>query len=99
MTRVNKTVKNLQLVWKQLDDSCGALENALFNIAMMVDMPDELKKTADEIDFSALVSLKNEVEDLIEAKKDERQEKLKESFDKLVETNGGALKRLADSDK
>lgn len=75
MTRMNKTDGNLKTVWQQLDDACGALDNALFNIAMMTDMPKDLKDSADSIDFTAIVILKNHIEELLEAKKIERKSK------------------------
>ena len=33
--RINKTIKNLEKVWEQLDNSCGELENALFSLSSM----------------------------------------------------------------
>lgn len=66
MTRINKTENNLQMVWNQLDDACGLIENAFTNLGSMSGLPENIKKGVDQIDFSAIVGLKNEVEALIE---------------------------------
>lgn len=68
MVRINKTKSNLERVWENLDNACGSLENAFFDIASMVEMPEEIKKGYEGIDFSAIVNLKNEIEEMIEEK-------------------------------
>lgn len=68
LVRINKTEKNLKLVWTQLDDACGSLDNALDNISRMVGLSDDIKRSASLIDFSAIVNLKNSIEKLMEEK-------------------------------
>jgi hypothetical protein len=67
--KINKTISNLEKVWKQLDDVYGLLDNALTDINLMKDMPKEVIKSSEMIDFSAIVRLKNEIEEMIEKKK------------------------------
>ena len=69
--RINKTIKNLELVWKQLDNSCGELENALFNLSSMKNLDENIQNNIERnsIVFSEIVSLKNQIEELIEQKK------------------------------
>ncbi len=63
---VYKTVNNLKKVWGYLDDACGSLDNALIFIGSMKSLPEDAVKSIDNIDFSAVVNLKNSVEELIE---------------------------------
>jgi hypothetical protein len=67
--RMNKTEKNLELIWKFLDNASGDLYNALDNLARMVDLSDEIKRQADMIDVTRIDGLKQEIEELIEQKK------------------------------
>lgn len=69
MKRINKTRNNLQLVYDYLDDACGFLENARYNIADMVDMPERVVELSEQIDISHIVALKQEIEKMIEEKK------------------------------
>jgi hypothetical protein len=69
MKRLNKTEKNLELIWKQLDDASGSLYNALDNLARMVELSDEIKRQADMIDVTRIDGLKQEIEALLEQKK------------------------------
>lgn len=68
MSRINKTKNNLQQIWNDLDLVCGSLDNALANISRMVDIPDSIIKDIELVDITRIVSLKNEIEDLIEGK-------------------------------
>jgi hypothetical protein len=68
--RINKTEKNLELIWKFLDDASGDLYNALDNLARMVDLSDDIKRQADMIDVTRIDGLKQEIEELIENKKE-----------------------------
>ncbi len=67
--RINKTEKNLKLIWQQLDEASGNLYNALDNLANMVDLSDEIQRQADMIDITRIDGLKQEIEELIEDKK------------------------------
>jgi hypothetical protein len=70
--RINKTEKKLQLIWQQLDNASGELYNALDNLARMVDLSDEIKRQADTIDITRIDGLKQEIEELIERKKESK---------------------------
>jgi hypothetical protein len=67
--RINKTEKNLKLIWQQLDEASGNLYNALENLANMVDLSDNIQRQADMIDVTRIDGLKQEIEELIEGKK------------------------------
>jgi hypothetical protein len=73
--RVNKTVGNLERVWKQLDESCGSLDNAIINLTSMSNLDEEILKDIERagLAFQEIVSLKNEVETMIEAKKNQKE--------------------------
>ena len=66
MKRINKTKNNLQKVWELLDTTCASLENAILMISSMVDMPEDVEKSMNQIDFSAIVDLKEQIEILME---------------------------------
>lgn len=66
--RINKTTKNLELIWKQLDNASGELYNALDNLASMVNLDDTIKRQAEMIDISRIDGLKQEIEALLEVK-------------------------------
>jgi hypothetical protein len=63
--RLNKINKNLKMVWQQLDDASGLLENAFNNLLTITNIPKDIKDKIEHIDFSAIISLKNDVEELI----------------------------------
>lgn len=66
--RINKTLGNLQTIWNQLDNACGELDNAFSNLNKMIDLPHEIQDNINQIDLTAIVSLKNKLEDLINKK-------------------------------
>lgn len=68
--RMNKTEKNLKLIWEQLDNASGNLYNALDNLARMVDMSDDIKRQCDMIDITRIDGLKQEIEQLLEDRKE-----------------------------
>lgn len=68
MTRVNKTEKNLRIVWNQLDNASGELYNALHNLSQMTDITGKMQRQMDMIDVSRIDMLKQEVEAIMEAK-------------------------------
>ena len=68
--RINKTEKNLKLIWEQLDNASGNLYNALDNLARMVDLSDDMKRQADMIDITRIDGLKQEIEQLLEDRKE-----------------------------
>lgn len=56
----------LERAYNNLDDACGSLDNALMDLHDCMELiPDDIKKSIDNIDFSSLVSLKNEIEILL----------------------------------
>ena len=69
--RVYKTANNLQKVWDDLDNACGLIENSMEKLSRMSNIPKDLKDSIESIDFSAIVGLKNEVEELLENLKGE----------------------------
>lgn len=66
--RVNKTEGNLKTVWNQLDNASGELYNALDNLARMVDIDPEAKRLSNMVDITAIDALKNYIEELVQAK-------------------------------
>ena len=79
--RLNKTLKNLETVWKQLDNASGELYNALDNLADMVDLSDNIRRQSEMIDISRIDGLKQEIEALIEMKKEVERNKQLEISD------------------
>ncbi|HMG15277.1 MAG TPA: hypothetical protein VK590_07530 [Saprospiraceae bacterium] len=75
--RINKTLGNLERVWTQLDNSCGELENALFSLTSMNNLDSNIWKSIERnsIVFDEIVSLKNQVEEMIEEKKKQKESK------------------------
>lgn len=65
--RVNKTVANLQTIWQQLDDASGSLYNASHSIGSMTDN-EEINREMGYIDITAIDTLKNKIEEMIEQK-------------------------------
>lgn len=60
--------RNLKVIWRQLDNACGSLDNATINISSMEGLPDDLVKEIESIDISQIVNIKNRIEELIEEK-------------------------------
>lgn len=75
--RINKTLGNLERIWTQLDNSCGELENALFSLTSMNNLESNIWKSIERNSnaFDEIVSLKNQVEEMIEEKKKEKESK------------------------
>lgn len=67
--RVNKIIPNLQKVWDKFDKAYENLEAAFEMLEDMVDLPEELQNEMDRFDLSAVSSLKQQVEMMIENKK------------------------------
>jgi hypothetical protein len=65
--RVNKTVKNLKTLWHFLDDASGNLYNVVELLGSMTDLP-ELQDKLDRIDITAIDSIKQEIEQILEDK-------------------------------
>jgi hypothetical protein len=75
--RINKTLGNLEKIWTHLDNSCGELENALFNLTSMNNLDSDIWKSIEHNSnaFDEIVSLKNQIEEMIEEKKKQKESK------------------------
>lgn len=61
-----KTQNKLKEIWKQLDDACGLLDNATSNLSEFGNIPQEIKDELERFDIMEIVSLKNQVEELLD---------------------------------
>lgn len=68
MSRVNKTLPNLQKVWYKLDKAYENMEAAFEMLDSMSDIPDELEYEMERFDLSAISSLKQHIEMMMEEK-------------------------------
>lgn len=66
--RVNKTKVNLQTVWEHLDQACGSLDHATHDLSLMVELPSDITQQLEQLDISRIISLKNQIEELIDSK-------------------------------
>ena len=71
MARVNKTEKNLQTIWDNLDKAYEYMERALDDFFFKVNIPDDIKNDMERFDISRIGCLKEDVETLIEKLKGE----------------------------
>ena len=68
MSRVNKTIPNLQKVWDRFDKAYENMEAAFEMLNSMSDIPDELVYEIERFDLSAISSLKEYIEIMMEEK-------------------------------
>lgn len=68
MSRTNKTISNLQKVWSKLDRAYENLETAFEILEDMTNLPGQLQNEMDRFDLSAVCSLKQQVEMMMEDK-------------------------------
>lgn len=68
MSRVNKTIPNLQKVWDRFDKAYENMEAAFEMLNSMSDIPDELGYEMERFDLSAISSLKEYIEIMMEEK-------------------------------
>lgn len=68
MNRVNKTIPNLQKVWDRLDVAYENMEKAFEMLGTMSNIPEELLDEMDRFDMSAISSLKEYIEMIMEEK-------------------------------
>ena len=68
MSRVNKTIPNLQKVWDRLDKAYENMEAAFEMLESMSDVPNELRNEMARFDISAISSLKEHIEIMMEEK-------------------------------
>lgn len=68
MSRINKTIPNLQKVWNKLDKAYENMEAAFEMLESMSDIPKELRNEIYGFDISAISSLKEHIEIMMEEK-------------------------------
>lgn len=68
MSRVNKTITNLQKVWDRFDKAYENMEAAFEMLESMSDVPNELSNEIARFDISAISSLKEHIEIMMEEK-------------------------------
>ena len=68
MSRVNKTITNLQKVWDRFDKAYENMEVAFEMLESMSDVPNELRNEIARFDISAISSLKEHIEIMMEEK-------------------------------
>ena len=68
MSRVNKTIPNLQKVWDRFDKAYENMETAFEILESMSDIPNELRNEIARFDISAISSLKEHIEIMMEEK-------------------------------
>ena len=66
MSRVNKTIPNLQKVWDRFDKAYENMEAAFEMLESMSDVPNELSNEIARFDISAISSLKEHIEIMME---------------------------------
>lgn len=66
MSRINKTESNLQSVWYELDLAYDHMERAIEKMSRMSGLPVYLSKMVDDYDLSAITTMKNEIEIMME---------------------------------
>lgn len=68
MSRINKTTQNLQMVWDKFDKAYENMESAFEMLELMSGVPDGLKSEIERFDMSAISSLKQHIEMIMEEK-------------------------------
>lgn len=71
--RINKTAKNLELIWEYLDNASEALYNAKENLALMANIDEKMQEQFLEIDVTLIDCLKEEIEMMIVDKRRENE--------------------------
>ncbi len=66
MSRVNKTKNRLMEVWNDLDEAYERMERSLEKLSLMSNLSDELEQEINNFDISAISSLKQHVEMLLD---------------------------------
>ena len=68
MSRVNKTIPNLQKLWDRFDKAYENMEAAFEMLESMSDVPNELRNEIARFDISEISSLKEHIEIMMEEK-------------------------------
>lgn len=71
MSRINKTISNLQKIWDKLDAAYENMKSASELLESMRNLPDNLLEEMGRFDMSAISRLKQYVEQIIEDKERE----------------------------
>lgn len=66
MSRINKTKNRLMEVWNDLDEAYEHMERSLEKLSSMSNLSDELEQEMNNFDISAISSLKQHVEMLLD---------------------------------
>lgn len=61
-----KIIKKLEKIWDRLDNAYEDMENAFEMLESIDDIPEELQREIDNFDLSAISSLKQHIEMLID---------------------------------
>lgn len=61
-----KTIKKLEKIWDRLDNAYEDMESAFEMLKTIDDVPEDFQKEIDNFDLSAISSLKQHVEKIIE---------------------------------
>lgn len=66
MSRINKTKRNLMDIWNDLDGAYERIEKSLEKLSSMSGLPNDLSYEIERFDISAISSLKEHVEILLD---------------------------------
>lgn len=66
MSRINKTKNRLMEVWNDLDEAYERMERSLEKLSSMSNLSDELEQEMNNLDISAISSLKQHVEIMLD---------------------------------
>lgn len=66
MSRINKTKNRLMEVWNDLDEAYERMEQSLAKLSSMSNLSDEFEQEINNFDISAISSLKQHVEMLLD---------------------------------
>lgn len=66
MSRTNKTKGNLMDIWNDLDEAYERIEKSLEKLSSMSGLPNDLSSEIERFDISAISSLKQHVEILLD---------------------------------
>lgn len=89
MSRINKTIPNLQKAWDKLDVAYENIESAFEMLESMSDIPQELSSEMERFDLSAVSSLKQHIEMMIQKK--EFDDNIDDFKKKIREYNTGKI--------
>ena len=66
MSKINQTKGRLMEVWNDLDEAYDRMEKSLEKLSLMSNLSDELEQEINNINISAISSLKQHVEMLLD---------------------------------